>query len=166
MLVTKKLNLSRFKKSTQGIRDFANLIEQAEPAQRDKIIEQAEEQDAEFISKVMKKVIFFEELIYVDDSILAEILAKTSPKVLAYALHGAPPELSEKLMKQIGLRETRLIKDEQERMGATTNPGLALGAQKQIVKTGRTLETQGKFIFELTDCPRFKAKKPKVAAAG
>ena len=166
MLVTKKLDLSRFKKSSQGIKDFANLIEQAEPTQRNRIVEQAEEQDAEFVYKVMKKVIFFEELVYLDDSILAEILSKTSPKVLAYALCGAAPELRTKLLEQTGFQIARQIKDEEDRF--TTEglaAGLILGAQKQILKTGRAMENIGKFTFELTDCPRFR-KKTKVAAAG
>ncbi len=157
----KKLDLNRFKRSMQGLIDFAMLIEQADPANRAKIIEQAEQQDSEFVFKVMRKVVFFEELIYLDEAIQAEIFAKTTSKVLAYALIGAPEELRNAVMKQMGHRERKLLKEEEEKMGDHPPSSLALGAQKQILKTARQLEAQMKFTFELTTCPRFKLKKKR-----
>jgi hypothetical protein len=41
---------------------------------------------------------------------------------------------------------------------------LVLGAQRAILKNGRVLESQSKFVFELNDCPRFTAKKPQKVA--
>lgn len=161
MNFTPKLNLSRFKRSMQGIIDFAVLLEQADPAQRAKIIEQAENQDSEFLYKVMKKVVFFEELTYLDDGILAEILSKTSAKVLAFCLQGSEPGFRDKILKMVGHRELRQFRDEEERLGGKINPALILGAQKQVLKTGRTLEAQNKFVFELSSCPRFTIKKRK-----
>jgi len=160
MLFVKKLNLNRFKRGTQGLIDFATLIEQADPSNRAKIMEQAETQDSDFLFRVMRKVVFFEELIYMDDTVLAEILGKTSPKILAHALHGVPTEFRDKMLSQIGFREKRLIKDEEEKMGTVT-PSLILGAQKQVLKMARVLESQNKFTFELTTCPRFKTKRSK-----
>lgn len=159
MRLTPQLNLSRFKKSMQGIIDFAVLIEQAEPTQREKIIAQAEEQDSEFIYKVMKKVVYFEELIYLDDGIIAEILGKTSGKVLAYALHGMEEDFCKKLLSFIGLREQKLFQEEQDKIGKNISPSLVLGGRRQILKTGRMLEAKNTFNFELTSCPRFKQKK-------
>lgn len=159
MNFTPKLNLSRFKRSMQGIIDFAILLEQADPAQRAKIIEQAEAQDSEFLYKVMKKVVFFEELVHLDDGILAEILSKTSAKVLAFCLQETEPAFRDKLLKMVGHRELRQFRDEEERMGGKINPALILGAQKQVLKTARTLEAQNKFVFELSSCPRFNVKK-------
>lgn len=164
MVATKKLNLARFKKTLDGVASFASLIEQAEPANRTKILEQAEQQDAEFVMKVMKKVVFFDELIYLDESLLAEILSKTSPKVLAHALYGTAPEFREKFLLQVGHREKILIRDEEERFSGDLKKSLVLGAQKQILKIGRTLEAQNKFVFELTDCPRFNTGKKKLAS--
>ncbi len=157
----KKLNLSRFKRSMQGLIDFAMLIEQADPANRVRILEQAEAQDADFVFKVMRKVVFFEELIYLDETIQAEIFAKTSSKVLAYSLIGTPAELRTSVLKQMGHRERKLLQDEEEKMGATPPSSLALGAQKQILKTARQLEAQNKFVFELSACPRFKLKRKR-----
>ena len=168
MLIAKKINLTRFKKSMQGLVDFATLLEQADPAHRQKIIEQAEQQDKDFLHKAMRKVVFFDELIYIDETIIAEILSKTSPKVLAYALKGMEENFRSTMLKQIGYRELRLFKDEEEKMGAALSPGLILGAQKQILKMARHLESQNKFVFEISSCPRFNKKKTatKETAAG
>src|SRR5947209_15872356 len=81
LFANKKLNLSRFKKSMQGLIDFAVLLEQAEPTNRDSLIEIATRQDSEFLHRVMRKVVFYEELIYLDEAILAELLASVTPKL-------------------------------------------------------------------------------------
>lgn len=158
-MLLKKINLTRFKKSMQGLIDFATLLEQAEPSHRQKIMTQAEAQDKDFLHKAMRKVVFFDELVFIDETIIAEILSKTSPKLLAYALKGMPEEFRSLLLKQIGYRELRLFKDEEDKMGDSVNPSLVLGAQRQILKMARQMESQNKFVFELSSCPRFKLKK-------
>lgn len=157
MPLAKKLNLTRFKKSQQGLIEFATLIEQADPQHRAKIMEQAEKQDSEFLRKVMKRVVFFDELVYMEETILAEILSKTSAKVLAYAVHDMPEDFATKLLKQVGHRELKQFQDEKEKMGAEISQGLVLGARKQILKNARVLEAQNKFSFELSECPRFNS---------
>jgi flagellar motor switch protein FliG len=163
MIFRQKVNLTRFQKSMDGITTFACLIEQADPAHRQKIIEQAKEQDSEFLNKVLRRVIYFEEMIYVDESVMAEILSKTSAKVLAHALYGQPKEFREKILSQVGHRELKAMKDEEEKLSGELSKSLVLGAQRQILKIGRLLESQGKFIFELNDCPRFTSASKKKA---
>lgn len=152
-------NLKRFKSSMQGMREFATLLEQSDPRSRDMIIESAEKEDARFLEQAMRKVVYFEELIYIEETILAEILSKVTPKVLAYALQGLSAEFETTLLKQLGFREKKLFQDERSNMTGTMSEAFVLGARKQILKMARTLESQNKFIFELADCPRFKVKK-------
>lgn len=147
----------------QGMIDFAVLIEQADPLQKQTIIDQAQAQDAEFLHKAMKKVVFFEELPYLDEGVLAELVSKVSAKVLAYSLHGMPDDFRKSICKLVGLRELRQLKEEEDRMGKTINAALVLGGQRQILKTARSLESQNKIIFELTSCPRFAQKKRAAA---
>jgi flagellar motor switch protein FliG len=161
MPLAKKLNLTRFKKSQQGLIEFATLIEQADPQSRTRIMEQAEQQDGEFLRKVMKRVVFFDELVYIEETILAEILSKTSSKVLAYALHEMGEDFNTKLLKQVGHRELKQYHDEKEKMGSEISQGLVLGARKQILKNARVLEAQNKFSFELSSCPRFNGPSAK-----
>src|SRR3989338_392503 len=111
----KKLNLLRFKKSAHGIVEFATLLEQAEPSSRAAILEQATAQDEEFVFNVMRRIVYFEELVYLDEAILAELLSKVSPKVLAFALSDMPSEFREKMLRNLGVRDRRSFQDEEEK---------------------------------------------------
>lgn len=158
-----KLNLERFKKTTQGLIEFAKLIEQASPKMQKSIIERTRREDPDFIEKALHKVIYFEEFIYLDDGIMAEILSVTPAKVLAYAINGLNEPFCKKVLDQVGFRTLRKIQDEQDRMGEKASKGLVLGARKHILKMARKLESQNKFVIELTDCPRLKPKRRPAA---
>lgn len=162
-----ELKLDRFKKSQTGIVEFARLLEQSAPDTRDAILKRAHEQDATFVESVLRKTVFFEELVFLDEGVLAEILSDTPAKVLAHALFGTEPAFYEKLMANVGHHTQRQVKDEAEGFGENgPGHGLILGARRQILKIARSLEEKGKFDFELLDCPRFAkyAQEPESAA--
>jgi flagellar motor switch protein FliG len=159
MPVKPTANLKRFKSGLQGLRDFAMLIEQSDPLSRQAILQSCIEEDERFVEKAMLKVVFFEELIYVEEGILAEIVAKVSPKVLAFALQNMPTEFCDTLLKQFGLQQRRLFKEEQANMTRKLSESFVFGAQKQILKTARAMEENNTFIFEIIDAPRFRKKK-------
>jgi flagellar motor switch protein FliG len=152
-------NLKRFKGTMQGIREFACLLEQSDPQAREMILAAAEKDDARFTEQALRKVVYFEELVYIEETILAELLSKVTPKVLAFALQDMPASFSEVLTKQLGFREKKLLQEENATLGAKKSESFVLGARKQILKMARSLEAQNKFVFELSDCPRFNAKK-------
>lgn len=154
-------SLKRFKNNTQGLIEFATLIEQSDPKSRDMILKSATEEDARWVERAMRKVVFFEELGLLDETILAEILSKVTPKVMAYAMRGCAPELREQLSKQLGYRERKTMQDEDATISKDLSDSFILGARRQILKMARSLEAQNKFSFELTDCPRFHQKVKK-----
>jgi flagellar motor switch protein FliG len=152
-------NLKRFKGSMQGIREFACLLEQSDPQSREMILAAAEKEDSRFVDQALRKVVYFEELIYIEETILAELLSKVTPKVLGFALQDMPADFCELITKQLGFREKKLLQEERANDTGTKSESFVLGARKQILKMARTLEAQNKFTFELTDCPRFKQKR-------
>lgn len=160
MPLKRKLNLERFKSTQAGLVEFATLIEQAEPSHAEKMLEAATEQDSEFVYHAMKKVVYFEELTYVDETILAEILSNTSAKLIAHALKDMDEEFRKHLLRHLSYRGMKEVMDEEDKMGEVTKP-FVLGARRHILKTGRDLESQNKFIFETIDCPRLTHKKKK-----
>jgi flagellar motor switch protein FliG len=143
----------------QGLRDFAILLEQSDPHSREMILASAAADDERFVEQAMRKVVYFEELHLMDETVLAEILSKVSQKVLAFALQGMEAPFCECLLKQLGHREKKLLQDEQANMTRKMSESFVLGARKQILKVARGMEDQGKFVFELNDAPRFKKKK-------
>ncbi|MCB0404529.1 MAG: hypothetical protein KDD51_07060, partial [Bdellovibrionales bacterium] len=112
-----ELKLERFKKSQTGIIEFARLLEQSTPQVRETILKRAKEQDSAFVQSVLRKTVFFEELIFLDEGVLAEILSDTPPKVLAHAVYGMEAKFCKKLMANVGHRTQRQVKDEEENFG-------------------------------------------------
>jgi len=159
----KKLNLDRFKKSTDGLIEFAAILEQASPEDRERIMGQVREQDPDFLIMAMRKAVFFEELTYLSEGILAEVLSKTSPKVLAFAIHGESVAFRQVFLRHLGLKEIKELKDEEEKMKVIPSAGFKLGARAQVLEVGRRLEREGKIVFELDDCPRLTPKRKRRA---
>lgn len=161
MSVVKLRDLERFKKTRAGLIEFACLVEQAAPKAREKIIEQVSQLDPTFLRMALRKVVYFEELIYLEDACVAEILSHVSPKILAFSIHGMEPEFAQKLLGYLGYRQMRQAQDEQEKMGKNPHDSMVLGARIQILKIARELEAKNKFVFELLDCPRFQKSEKK-----
>lgn len=139
--------------------EFASLIEQADPAQRDRIVNDVREVDAHFLNLAMKKVVYFEEFIYLDDAILAEILGNVSPKVMAYAIYGADDSFRAELMRYLDYKNQRKVRDEEELISKKLSASFVRGAQRQILKIARQLEAKNKFVFEVTGSPRLRGKR-------
>lgn len=157
MSVIKQRDLDRFKKTRQGLIDFAVILEQAAPKVREKIISEVRSLDPSFLRAALRKVVYFEEIIYLEESTVAEILSHVSPKILAFALAGMDEEFCKKILGNLAFRTMRQVQDEQEKNGNPSS-GMVSGARIQILKTARELEAKEKFVFELLDCPRFKSQ--------
>lgn len=156
MSVVKQRDLTRFKKTQQGLIEFACILEQAPPKTRDKIIQEVGELDPMFLAAALRKVVYFEEITLLDEAALAEILSHVSPKILAFALEGSEEEFSKKILETLSFRTMKQVMDEREKMGKSS-PSMVFGAQVQILKIARELEAKNKIVFELLDCPRFRA---------
>lgn len=163
MAVKRKSNLSRFKKTMQGLIEFASLIEQSDPRQREAILKEVEAEDSDFLASVMKKVVLFEELLFLDEAVLAEILSKVSPKILAYALRGMAEEYRKDILRHLGHRGTKQFVDEEQLLNPDLEQTFVLGARKQIMKIARQLEAQNKFVLEVPSSARLSGKKKKPA---
>ena len=107
----------------------------------------------------MKKVVYFEELHLVEEAVLAELLTKTSPKTLAYAIKSMSKEFCKILLDHLPYPKMKAVLEEQKSMLEHSSPTFIIGAQRTILRMARQLEAEGTFIFELLDCPRFRAKK-------
>ncbi len=159
MSFKRKPNISRFKKTMQGMIEFAALIEQSDPRQREAILKEVEKEDSDFLATVMKKVVLFEELTVLDEAVLAEILSKVSPKILAFALSGMPEEFRKEILRHLGHRGTKQFVDEEGLLNSAPEQAFVLGARKQVLKIARQLEAQNKFVLEVPANVRMERRK-------
>ncbi len=159
MPIRKKQDLDRFKKTMRGLIEFATLIEQAAPKVRERIINDTQEDDHIFLNKVLRRVVYFEELVYIDPNIVSEIISRTTPRIVAYSTYGMPIHEVRFFTRLMGIREQHEFKEELERMPKGVPRDFVLGAQRSFLKLARQLEAQNKFSFECPGSPRFAKKK-------
>ncbi len=159
MADVKKIDLKRFQKTMQGLIEFATLLEQASTARRQNIMDQVYKLDPLFLKNAMRKVVFFEELVYLEEGILAEILSKTTPRVLAYALKNSPEEFKKELLRHLSYTVMKQTLDEEDQIKTQVSTEFVQGAQRQILKLARQMEAQNRFVYELPDCPRFHERR-------
>ncbi len=150
----------------RGLIEFASLIEQSAPRQRKAILKEVEEEDSDFLATVMKKVVLFEELVVLDEAVLAEILSKVSPKILAYALQGMPEPFRKDILRHLGHRGTKLFVDEESLLNVSLERAFIMGARKQVLKIARQLEAQNKFVLEVPSSSRPLGKKKTPSSTG
>ncbi len=143
----------------QGLIEFAALLEQAEQSHRERILEQAAEEEPELVRKVLKKIVLFEEIVYLDEGVLSELLAKVSPKVLAWAVHGRPAKFRDTLFACLDFRKRKAFLAEEDRLPEKLPEKLLIGARRQVLKIARRLENEGKFSLDLTGCPRLQTRR-------
>ncbi len=155
----KRYDIRRFKAGREEMMAFVQLLEQASPTTRQLIISDVSIQDPAFLDDAMRKIVFFEELIYLEEGVLAEILAASPMIPLAYAIHGMEQNIRQSFLKLVGFRELQKLKDEDERIGNSPAPLLIHGAQKQILKIARKLEKEGRFVIDPHNSPRFQKKR-------
>lgn len=160
-----EIDLSRYTRNCEGVRNFAMLIEQASQNRRAMLINQLRTIDRKFLVQVLRKVVYFEEIIYFEEGVLAEIVAATPAITLAYALRGMPEEFRKKMGSLVGFRQRRQMLDEEEKIAEKPLTILVEGARRQLLKIARHLEDKDNFVFQLDDCPRFRTQNIKTDAS-
>src|SRR5688572_8454212 len=101
MSQVKLSDLDRFRKSLAGTIEFATLLAQAPPKARERIITEVERLDPAFLRSALRKVVYFEEFLHLDEGIVTEILSNVSPKLLAFALYGMEPDFQKKILSHM-----------------------------------------------------------------
>lgn len=159
-LIEKQLDIHRFKQRYGGEKQLAEILEQLLPKKREFFLQQLCKQDSCYHDLVIRKMVLFEDLIYLDEGTLAEILSTIPMKVLAYALKevNGGGSIRETVLKRLGYRELRQLQDETEKTGPNVSLWLVVGAQRQILKIARQLEKAEKIQLQIENSPRLLPK--------
>src|SRR3989344_5989641 len=132
--VERVVDLRRFKKTMDGLIEFAVLIEQASDSRRQKILRDTVKEDPDFLRSALRKVVFFEELVHLDEGILAEILSKVSSRLLAYSIKKSEPGFKKHILKHLSYVNIKETLDEEEQIRENIPDEFVQGAQRQILK--------------------------------
>lgn len=129
-----------------GIEPIADMLNLMDKASEKNIMARVEEKDPELAEEIRKLMFVFEDMVYVDDRGVQELLKIVDNQKLVISLKTAPDEVRAKLFKNMSNRAAGLLKEDLDALGPTKISDVEK-AQQEIVQQLKDLEAKGKAII-------------------
>ncbi len=129
-----------------GIEPIADMLNLMDKNSEKNIMARVEEKDPELAEEIRKLMFVFEDVIYVDDRGIQELLKIVDNQKLVIALKTAPDDVKTKLFKNMSNRAATLLREDLEATGPTKVSDVEK-AQQEIVQQLKDLEAKGKAII-------------------
>ena len=129
-----------------GIEPIADMLNLMDKNSEKNIMARVEEKDPELAEEIRKLMFVFEDVVYVDDRGIQELLKIVDNQKLVIALKTAPDDVKTKLFKNMSNRAATLLREDLEAMGPTKISDVEK-AQQEIVQQLKDLEAKGKAII-------------------
>jgi flagellar motor switch protein FliG len=129
-----------------GVEPIADMLNLMDKNSEKNIMARVEEKDPELAEEIRKLMFVFEDVIYVDDRGIQELLKIVDNQKLVIALKTAPDDVKAKLFKNMSNRAATLLKEDLEAMGPTKISDVEK-AQQEIVQQLKDLEAKGKALI-------------------
>jgi flagellar motor switch protein FliG len=134
-----------------GVEPIANMLNLMDKNTEKNIMSRVEEKDPELAEEIRKLMFTFEDLMFVDDKGIQNLLREMDNNKLVIAMKTAPDEIKQKLFKNMSNRAATLLKEDLEALGPTKLSDVEK-AQAEMVQKAKDLESQGKaFISRGSD---------------
>jgi flagellar motor switch protein FliG len=128
-----------------GVQPIADMLNMMDKNNEKNIMTRVEEKDPELAEEIRKLMFVFEDLVYVDDKGIQELLKVADNQALVIALKTAPEEVRIKIFKNMSQRAATLIKEDLEVLGPTKLSDVEQ-AQNDVIQKCKDLEQQGKLL--------------------
>lgn len=132
-------------KKVGGVQSVAEILNSVDRATEEEVLSEIEEESAQMAEDIRNLMFVFEDCKNIDDKGVRELLKEVSNEDLTLALRGASDELKEKFFGNMSERAANMIREELEFMGPAKLSDVE-GAQQNIVKTVRKLESENKVV--------------------
>lgn len=129
-----------------GIEPIADMLNLMDKTSEKNIMARVEEKDPELAEEIRKLMFVFEDVVYVDDRGIQELLKIVDNSKLVTALKTAPDDVKTKLFKNMSNRAATLLKEDLESLGPTKISDVEK-AQQEIVQQLKDLEAKGKALI-------------------
>ena len=137
------VNKSRHVGGTNAVAEILNYLDgKSEEA----IFAQIEETDPTLADTIRELMFVFEDMAKIDDRGIQLVMKEVTNEMLTLALKTAPPELQEKIFRNISSRAAEMIREDLTAMGPAKLSDVEK-AQQEIVKICRRLESEGKIVL-------------------
>lgn len=129
-----------------GVEPIADMLNLMDKNTEKNIMARVEEKDPELAEEIKKLMFVFEDLVYVDDRGIQELLKIVDNTKLVTALKTATDEVRTKLFKNMSNRAATLLKEDLDAMGPTKVSDVEK-AQQDIIMQLKDLESKGKALI-------------------
>ncbi|MBL6989315.1 MAG: flagellar motor switch protein FliG [Bacteriovoracaceae bacterium] len=129
-----------------GVEPIAEMLNVMDKNNEKNIMIRVEEKDPELAEEIRKLMFVFEDLKYIDDRGIQNLLKEVDNQKLVIALKTAPEEIKIKLFKNMSNRASTLLKEDLDALGPTKLSDVEK-AQSEIVQKAKDLESQGKVFI-------------------
>ena len=132
--------------STGGIKAIVEVLNRVDRATEKAIVETLEVDNPELAEEIKKLMFVFEDIVQIDDRSLQLVLRQVDTKDLSLALKATPPEVAEKVFKNMSTRAGDMLREEIEFMGPVKIRDVE-EAQQKVVGVIRALEEKGEIVI-------------------
>ena len=126
-----------------GVEPIADMLNLMDKNSEKTIMADVEGKDPELAEEIRKLMFVFEDLVFIDDKGIQNLLKEVDQQKMVIALKTAPEEVKQKLFGNMSNRAATLLKEDLEALGPTKLSDVEK-AQTEIVQKAKDLESQGK----------------------
>jgi flagellar motor switch protein FliG len=134
------------KSSRGGVKTAAEIINMLGGSVETSVLDYIREADADLAQQIADNMFTFDDLIHLDDQGFQALLKEVQSDSLVIALKGAPPELRDKVFKNMSSRAAETLKEDLESRGPVRLSEVE-SEQKELLKTVRRLADEGQIVL-------------------
>lgn len=132
--------------SPGGIQSVVDVLNRTEAGTLKVVMDALEMDDPDLAEQIKRQMFVFEDIVTLDDRGIQLVLREIETKDLALALKGTNPEVGQKIMANMSVRASQMLKEDMEFMGPVRLRDVE-EAQQRIVKVIRKLEESGAIVI-------------------
>ncbi|MBL7716730.1 MAG: flagellar motor switch protein FliG [Bdellovibrionales bacterium] len=129
-----------------GVQPIADMLNVMDKTSEQNIMARVEEKDPQLAEEIRKLMFVFEDIVFIDDRGMQQLLKEVANDKLVIALRNSPEEIKEKIFRNISKRAADLLREDLEAMGPVRLSDVE-NAQQEIVNVAKRLEAEGKIII-------------------
>ena len=137
----------RMRKSTLGgVKAAAEMLNLMGTSIETSVLDYVREADHDLAQQIMDNMFTFDDLLKVDDKAIQSLLKEIQTESLVIALKGAPPEMRQKIFKNMSTRAGETLREELETRGPVRVSEVET-EQKELLKVVRRLVEEGVIVL-------------------
>jgi len=130
----------------QGVKTVAEILNRMGRTESKNILDRMEQENPELAAHIRQLMFVFDDIQYLPDKAIQEILKRVDKNALVVALKGASPDLQEKFFRNMSSRAVETLKEEMSFLGPVRVSEVT-EAQSTITEIVRQLEEEGVVVL-------------------